>query len=132
MKCEKMARKFPLETSTAFSNLLVRIVYRFNILLGGCGICIDLKFSEAISRSCVLCSFRVIQTYVVNFICQKVQTFWADSDSLGKINDKKIFKKFFFQCLALPKDPQSFGSQNLRCPFLVSQYYRRRRLCAAK
>ena len=51
----------------------------------------------------------MIQTYVVNFICQKVQTFWADSDSLGKINDKKIFKKFFFQCLALPKDPQSFG-----------------------
>ena len=31
------------------------------------------------------------------------------------------------QCLALPKDPQSFGSQNLRCPFLVSQYYGRRR-----
>ena len=58
-------------------------------------------------------SFRVIQTYVVNFICQKVQTFWADSDSLGKINDKKIFKKFFFQCLALPKDPQSF------CPYVV-------------
>ena len=56
---------------------------------------------------------RVIQTYVVNFICQKVQTFWADSDSLGKINDKKIFKKFFFQCLALPKDPQSF------CPYVV-------------
>ena len=40
---------------------------------------------------------------------------------------KKNFK-FFFQCLALPKDPQSFGSQNLRCPFSVSQYYRRRRL----
>ena len=37
--------------------------------------------------------------------------------------------KFLFQCLALPKDPQSFGSQNLRCPFLVSQYYRCRRLC---
>ena len=55
----------------------------------------------------------MIQTYVVNFICQKVQTFWADSDSLGKINDKKIFKKFFFQCLALPKDPQSF------CPYVV-------------
>ena len=36
-----------------------------------------------------------------------MQTFWADSDSLGKINDKKIFKNFFFQCLALPKDPQS-------------------------
>ena len=62
---------------------------------------------------------RVIQTYVVNFICQKVQTFWADSDSLGKINDEKIFKNYFFQCLALPKDPQSFGSQNLRCPFFV-------------
>ena len=39
---------------------------------------------------------------------------------------KKI--KFIFQCLALPKDPQSFGSQNLRCPFSVSQYYRRRTL----
>ena len=57
--------------------------------------------------------YRVIQTYVVNFICQKVQTFWADSDSLCKINDKKIFKNFFFQCLALPKDPQSF------CPYVV-------------
>ena len=44
---------------------------------------------------------------------------------------KLILKKFhfFFQCLALPKDPQSFGSQNLRCPFSISQYYRRRRLC---
>ena len=44
---------------------------------------------------------------------------------------KLILKKnfnFFFQCLALPKDSQSFVSQNLRCPFLVSQYYRRRRL----
>ena len=39
---------------------------------------------------------RVIQTYVVNFICQKVQTFWTDSDSLGKINDKKFSKFFFF------------------------------------
>ena len=37
----------------------------------------------------------------------------ADSDSLGKINDKKNFKKLFFQCLALPKDPQSF------CPYVV-------------
>ena len=51
---------------------------------------------------------RVLQTYVVNFICQKVQHFQADSESLGKINNKKIFKKIFFQCLALPKDPQSF------------------------
>ena len=40
-----------------------------------------------------------------------------------------LCSKFFFQYLALPKDPQSFGSQNLRCPFLVSQYYRCRRLC---
>ena len=48
---------------------------------------------------------------------------------------KLILKKnfnFFFQCLALPKDPQSFGPQNLRCPFLVSQYYRRRRLCLVR
>ena len=56
----------------------------------------------------------MLQTYVVNFICQKVQNFWADSDSLGKINDKKNFKKIFFQCLALPKDPQSF------CPYVVN------------
>ena len=44
-----------------------------------------------------------------------MQHFWADSEYLGKINTKN----FFFQCLALPKDPQSFGSQNLRCPFWV-------------
>ena len=57
-----------------------------------------------------------------------MQHFWADSEHLGKIiNKKKI--KFFFHCLALPKDPQSFGSQNLRCPFSVGQYYRHRRLC---
>ena len=56
--------------------------------------------------------------------------FWADSEYLGKINTKKKKPNFFFQCLALPKAPQSFGSQNLRCPFSVSQYYRRRRLCA--
>ena len=31
-------------------------------------------------------SFRVLQTYVVNFICQKVQHFLADSEYLGKIN----------------------------------------------
>ena len=41
--------------------------------------------------------------------------FWADSEYLGKINTKKKLK-FFFQCLGLHKDPQSFGSQNLRRP----------------
>ena len=56
---------------------------------------------------------RVLQTYVVNLICQKVKFFQADSKNLGKINIKKIFKRFFFQCLALPKDPQSF------CPYVV-------------
>ena len=55
----------------------------------------------------------MIQTYVVNFICQKVQFFQPDSDYMGKINIKNIFKKNFFQCLALPKDPQSF------CPYVV-------------
>ena len=35
------------------------------------------------------------------------------------LKKKKI--QFFFQCLALPKDPQSFGSQNLRRPLSVSQ-----------
>ena len=42
-----------------------------------------------------------------------MKTFQADSKNLGKINIKKIFKKIFFQCLALPKDPQSF------CPYVV-------------
>ena len=44
-------------------------------------------------------------------ISQKVQHFPADSEYLGKINTKKkkIKKNFFFQCLALPKDLQSFG-----------------------
>ena len=46
---------------------------------------------------------RVLQTYAVNFICRKVQHFQADSEYLGKINTK-----LFFQCLALPTDPQSF------------------------
>ena len=53
-------------------------------------------------------------------ICQKVLHFRADSEYLGKINTKKKIP-FFFQCLALPKDPQSFGSQNLRRPLSVSQ-----------
>ena len=57
--------------------------------------------------------FRVIQTFVANFICQKVQIFWPDSDYMGKINIENIFRNFFFQCLALPKDPQSF------CPYVV-------------
>ena len=51
----------------------------------------------------------MLQTYVVNFICQKVQHFQADSENLEKINTKKKIK-FGFQCLALPKDPQSFGT----------------------
>ena len=54
-------------------------------------------------------------------MCQKLQHFWADSEYLGKINTKKKNSNFLFQCLALPKDPQSFGSQNLRRPLLVSQ-----------
>ena len=52
---------------------------------------------------------------------QKLKHFWADSEYLGKINTKKKNLKFFFQCLGLPKDPQSFGSQNLRRPLSVSQ-----------
>ena len=39
--------------------------------------------------------YRVLQTYVVNFIFEKVQHFQADSESLGKINTKKKFQIFF-------------------------------------
>ena len=42
-------------------------------------------------------------------ICQKVQHFRADSEYLGKINTKTKNFNFFFQCLAMPKDLQSFG-----------------------
>ena len=56
-----------------------------------------------ISQKCigyVVCNVgpRVLQTYVVNFICQKVQIFWADSDYVGRINNKSSLKakKFFY------------------------------------
>ena len=65
-------------------------------------------------------------------LCSKYFKNWNIFGQILNIWVKLILKKklnFFFQCLALPKDPQSFGSQNLRCPFSVSQYYRRRRLC---
>ena len=46
-----------------------------------------------------------------------MQNFQADSGYVGEINNKKIlknfffliFKKKFFQCLALPKDGQKLG-----------------------
>ena len=38
-----------------------------------------------------------------------MQHFRADSEYLGKINTKKKVFNFFFQCLALPKNLQSFG-----------------------
>ena len=76
-------------------------------------------WEQRISMIC-LCS-----KYVKNCnIFGQIRNNWA------KLILKKIFK-LFFQCLALPKDPQSFGSQNLRCPFLVSQYYRCQRLCGS-
>ena len=37
---------------------------------------------------------RVLQTYVVNLISQKVQNFQADSEYLGKINSKKKIQIF--------------------------------------
>ena len=45
-----------------------------------------------------------------NFICQKVQKFWARSGYVGKINNKKNKK-----CLALPKDRQSFCEVQRKC-----------------
>ena len=39
--------------------------------------------------------------------------FWPDSDYMGKINIKNKFQIYFFQSLALPKDPQSY------CPYVV-------------
>ena len=56
-----------------------------------------------------------------------MQTFWADSDSLGKINDKKIFKKFFFQCLALPKDPQSFCLYVVQAKKMSSEFFKKKK-----
>ena len=39
-------------------------------------------------------NIMVLQTYLANFMCQKVQHFQADSKYLGKINTKKNY--FFF------------------------------------
>ena len=58
-----------------------------------------------------------------NFICQKVQKFWADSGYVGKINNKKIFKNFFCQCLALPKDRQSFCEVQKKCHQIFSKKF---------
>ena len=61
---------------------------------------------------------RVLQTYVVNFICQKMQNFQADSGYVGKINNIfffKFFKKKSFQFLALPKDRQKFDEAAAAC-----------------
>ena len=53
--------------------------------------------------------------YVKNCnIFMKILNIWV------KLILKKKFE-IFFQCLGLPKDPQSFGSQNLRRPLSVSQ-----------
>ena len=57
-----------------------------------------------------------------NFICQKVQKFWADSGYVGKINNKKNFN-FFFQCLALPKDRQSFCEVQKKCHQIFSNFF---------
>ena len=48
---------------------------------------------------------RVLQTYVVNLICQKVQIFQADSDYVGRINHN------FF----LPTDRQKLGEVQKKC-----------------
>ena len=78
------------------------------------------NFWERCTSMICLCS-----KYVKNFnIFGQILNIWVKS-----IQIYIYIYQFFFQCLALPKDPQSFGSQNLRCPFSVSQYYRRRRLC---
>ena len=58
-----------------------------------------------------------------NFICQKVQKFWADSGYVGKIDNKKIFKNFFCQCLALPKDRQSFCEVQKKCHQIFSKFF---------
>ena len=49
-----------------------------------------------------------------NFLCQKVQKFWADSDYVGKINNK---------CLALPKDLQSFCEVQKKCLQIFSIFF---------
>ena len=52
-----------------------------------------------------------------------MQKFWADSGYVGKINNKKIFKKFFCQCLALPKDRQSFCEVQKKCHQIFSKIF---------
>ena len=54
-----------------------------------------------------------------------MQNFWADSDYLGKINNNLFFfKNFFFQCLALPKDPQSFCCYVVKAQKMSSEFFK--------
>ena len=50
-----------------------------------------------------------------------MKTFQADSDYMGKINIKKKFQKKIFQCLALPKDRQSFCEVQKKCHQIFSK-----------
>jgi hypothetical protein len=50
-----------------------------------------------------------------------VQIFRADSGYVGKINNKKKFKFFFFQYLALPKDRQKLGEVQKKCLQIFSK-----------
>ena len=52
-----------------------------------------------------------------------MQTFWADFGYVGKINNKKFFKNFFCQCLALPKDRQSFCEVQKKCVQIFSKKF---------
>ena len=77
-----------------------------------------IKFFYAILEKCInllsgQCCFFMVGCFksARNFMYQKLQHFWADSEYLGKINTKIKFQ-FFFQCLALPKGPQSFGQKS--------------------
>ena len=45
-----------------------------------------------------------------------MQKIWSDSGYVGKINDKN-----FFQCLALPKDRQSFCEVQKKCHQIFSK-----------
>ena len=74
---------------------------------------------------------RISMIYLCSKSVKNCNIFWQILNIWVKLILKKKKLTFFFQCLGLPKDPQSFGSQNLRCPFSVSQYYRHRRLCQA-
>ena len=69
---ERQPKNIVLQGQMVYNKIFLFFATRFHMYHGG-------VFNRPSIHS------RVLQTYVVNFICQKVQKFWEDSNYVGKI-----------------------------------------------